>query len=199
MSLLRPFCLVVSLAVCACGARTGIDSLDREAFISDTSVGDVGTDDGRDGAGGRCPSAGTPCAEGGQLCEEGESPNPICNATVICLDGRWVTLSSARCRPVESTAPDCPGSVPAVDSDCAVSGRCLFPTTPDGGSAFCRCQLGHWECERATCPLPRPNLGAPCSTEGKRCDYGRCDTLWGFLVVQVCRTGRWTALERVAC
>lgn len=191
----------------ACGARTGLESNDEGTLPkdagSDPDGGDVAADSiaaDADGVVGRCPLPGTPCSVPNEFCEDGDSPNPLCNATVICgSDSRWTMLPRDKCRPVVSTTSDCPATVPAVDSPCDVEKRCLFSSSKSGGAAFCQCQSGRWECERATCPLPRPLIGSACSTEGDRCDFGRCDSLWGFWLIEVCRAGRWIALERVAC
>ncbi|MBK7401937.1 MAG: hypothetical protein IPJ34_38225 [Myxococcales bacterium] len=152
------------LALVGCGAR-----------VDDAAASDSGVDAGGDGAittdTAACPAAlpatGATCsASATATCTYGGADRlPWCRPRATCSGGAWSV--------VDWKCPVCP-TTPAVDGDpCASSGAsCVFDRR------VCGCGYGKWTCKTVAegCPLPGPNEGDLCTTEGLVCDYGTFST-----------------------
>jgi hypothetical protein len=126
-----------------------------------------------------CPSAepaeGDACDDG-PPCEYGDDPQIECNRVYACLSGRFSRFQPAFVSVCPSVlAPGCPptrGSVAVgracdtVDLRCPYAdGECDCVSQGSDGGAFWLCFFPHNSSvlNDASCPLPRPNLGAACS------------------------------------
>lgn len=171
------------------------------------SEGGAASDASLDASGPSCPGSapaqGGPCAPQGLACEYGSAAVQSCDTVATCNGGRWVVAAPAAGAPLcqGGTASQCPASfatVPVgqhcdvypVDCDypqgrCACAARTAGPTPIDASAQ------ASWICPSpdATCPLPRPRLGTPCTAKVE-CDYGSC-AIPGA-TAESCTGGVWT-------
>jgi len=183
------------------GAGSGTSS--GSASGASSGAGASGSSSGAPDAGGGlvCPAAapnpGSTCLQVGFSCEYGTSPNLACNQHAQCGANGWAYPFHTAC-PLGL----CPASYDltpaggACNPDGLTCGylrgtcNCSPPSgplmvRPDGGAVG-----SQWQCRLATpgCHSPRPNLGTPCTEEGRSCDYGSC--LHEGIVLQ-CKGGVW--------
>jgi hypothetical protein len=137
----------------------------------------------------QCPSKvqeNDPCPRPNGVCEMGASPDPRCNAELVCKSDPTYGLYWS-----ERIAPECPLACPdpsaivdgapcdvgagagdEVELHCGTPrGTCICTTGRDGAHAHAR----RWACATPApgCPAKRPLLGQPCYGP-QTCDYGAC-------------------------
>ncbi len=194
------------------GSGSGASSGSTSGSTSGTSSGSgaSGSSSGAPDAGGgfvcpaTAPNPGTMCPRVGFDCEYGTSPNRACNQLARCTANGWTYPFHASC-PMGMclTTYDQTQTAGACNADgltCAYpKGTCICGPPPgpavrlDGGASG-----SQWQCRPATlsCHSPRPNVGTPCSEEGRSCDYGSC-TIDG--IVLQCRGGVWQEAPPTPC
>lgn len=163
----------------------------------------------------RLPSENSPCARVGTVCEYGSSPDPRCNANVVCaassLGQSWTERSEGACAarcpadpativdgaPCDLAALAGPDAGPISSDDelaCATPvGVCACTTGRDGANEHPR----RWACARVPpgCPIARPLLGQPC-LGSRACDYGACS--WKRGMRMICEDDVWQ-VESASC
>ncbi len=149
------------------------------------------------------PPVNVPCASPGVSCEYGTDVFPDCNHVVSCVtyagETKWVQNAPTPpgiCPTVDpGLSSACPASIAGAQGACSGSVACHYP------EGFCTCAGGdgggHWVCDTAGCPEPRPALGSSCTAEGQRCNYLECLVLWGS--AQICTQGTWRTDEQAGC
>jgi hypothetical protein len=157
------------------------------------------------------PTLGSPCsvpdATGGEVrCEYGQLQYDVrCDTVLECVNGAWANAFSVRtpsaggCQPDGCNPSACPSTLSALMAKLADTGgdtcfadRCEYPD----GVCYCggfggppppRGSAG-WMCEPqpAGCPMPRPRLGAACTTPSRNpCSYLPCE------FTESCADGFW--------
>jgi hypothetical protein len=189
------------------GASSGAASAGSSGTSSGTSSGSSsgtapsGSSSGAPDAGGglvcpaSAPNPGSACPRVGFDCEYGTSPNLACNQLARCVAAGWSY-------PLHPTCPmgTCAGTYDAIQagSACSPDGlTCAYPkgtcicATPSGPVVRLDGGGAQWQCRPSTlaCRSPRPNVGTPCTEEGRTCDYGSCISPPG--VVLQCRSAVW--------
>ncbi len=155
------------------------------------------------------PAAGSACASGDVQCEYPSAAYGdvaqyavSCDSVFQCTGGTWssVSLSPSACVPDGPNAGACPSSFGGLmnGTSCSENGlRCEYP------EGVCTCSKGFggvpvvdagptWGCNPgASCPMPRPRIGSPCTTK-ETCTYETCS--FG----ETCSDGVWQS-EPTAC
>jgi hypothetical protein len=186
------------------GTGTGTQSTSTTGTQS-TSTGTTSTGTGTPGG---CPAAeptGGSCAglQDGLECTYGSSVRPECRDQWTCASGQWEEAGTA-C----AMTTTCGTTEPTAGSVCQPSGAggdvCTY------GNTICICDACTgglctsgpimWLCvlPPATpgCPAVAPNEGAPCTSNGLECTYGKLCSISG--VETQCTNGVWT-WPPVAC
>jgi len=133
----------------------------------------------------KLPAPSAACSREGLVCQFGKDPRRSCRPSASCTGGKW-QVSAPKCAPLPKDT--CPATrAAAAGKQCKVKDAyCSYP-----GDLVCQCTnciaypVAHcsgplkWKCDvpsaDAQCPAGKPNLGAPCSVEGKKCTY-HCGT-----------------------
>lgn len=154
-----------------------------------------------------CPrnvAENAPCSKVSAVCEAGESPDPKCNSTFVCVqdnyDKYWTEQTPPSCLstcPAPSAIQDgAPCEIPDAGSNDAelqcpgVASVCACTTGPDGAHSHPR----RWVCVRpqdkdnGCIPDKRPLLGQPCVGDHV-CNYGACDFKRGTQMI--CEDDVW--------
>jgi hypothetical protein len=152
-------------------------------------AGDAGESDGAGGTAclASAPKDGSMCGPQGLVCEYGTATVEACDTVATCNGGRWQVVGPGPggllC--MSGPASECPASLSTVQVGAHCSPLALVCDYPDGRCA-CDVRTGApvtdasaqatWICPSPdpSCPMPRPRLGAACSSEGLSCDYGTC-------------------------
>lgn len=151
----------VLVVLAGCGARVDEGSAGSGGGGVDAASEDAIATDAPPACPTALPTSGAACTPTMATCTYGATGLPWCRPRATCAAGAWSV--------VDWSCPACP-STPAVDGEpCAARGAtCAFERR------VCGCGYGRWTCKAIAvgCPLPGPNEGDPCPTEGQICDYG---------------------------
>jgi hypothetical protein len=134
------------------------------------------------------PAESSSCTHNNLYCEYG------CGNVLVCA-GTWGSIVVSGASPFCQDGGNSPGCPPAISSVDVDGGGC---TDPSGGACvystgICECfgpyggtpydAGSSWWCGPGPgCPMPRPRIGSPCSSEGQSCayaEYGSTETCMG--------------------
>lgn len=193
--------LLSSIAlVAACGGSTSTDpAASADSGLTDAGRADSGGKDG--GISPACPSAApdanATCPREELQCEYGDDPRHQCHTIATCRQGKW-EVTSPKCAQIPPTK--CPATrADAQGKDCSPENAlcvyedgltCSCTTCPNPYPLCQELKTPVWACQApnadAECPAARPNLGAACAKEQKKCSYG-CEQENNL----VCSSGAW--------
>lgn len=194
---------VVTGLVVACGGATTTVDTSSSGSSSGATSSSGGSDASSSGStsGGpgtpvcpaSAPAAGGACAKEGRICEYGADPR--CLTTATCFEGKW-SVTSPKCAGDDVT---CPATYAKATGDCTKMGascnydglvcectNCTqYPISGCSGPLTWHCTAPNNE---TGCPPARPDLGSPCTLEGRACNYG-CEKG----ASRTCTNGAWEA------
>jgi hypothetical protein len=203
-------CLVASAFACG-GSTSSVGSGDGGGASSGSSGG---TSSGAGPGSSACPSvapnAKTSCSAAGLQCEYGSDPDLSCDDLATCSGGSWQSAGGTAVQtcPTPAATGSCPATYAAAEGagSCSTSGTaCGYPqgrcdcAVATGGPPTVGTKPTHWLCDdpgTASCPTPRPRVGATCTQSGLTCNYGACSIPDG--VGLACTGGLWQ-VSPVAC
>jgi hypothetical protein len=176
-SRVRLYQITLLLGLMACGGDDSASS-ENNASVAGANAGSSGASgaSARASAGSRSrTTAGRGAIAGGQMC-----PMTEAEASGTCTPARGsCTFGTRTCDCIAGSnswacwsASDCPASVPAERSSCAVVGMTCSP-----GGSNCSCTSAGWDCGRQYCPPAEPASGGMCDSGTGSCMYGTrvCD------------------------
>jgi hypothetical protein len=141
------------------------------------------------------PNAGSICPKASLQCEYGTNPDVHCNQLAVCQASSWSYASASTCPvamcPLTYEDIQAGGHCPLPQETCAYpKGTCICSEDTGGPVRIVDGSIAtNWTCFDATlaCRSPRPDIGAPCTEDARKCDYGSCT---GGIEL-VCTDGLW--------